>query len=277
MPDKYSLLSQISVDNLRRDVTALSTRWHTRHTLCQDHSAIAAAVASEFRKRGYTPTFHRYQQQGNTLLNVLAEKPGPKTPPLLVCAHFDSRQQRLQEPEAKAPGAGDNATGVAVVWELARLLRSVRLSHPVRFACFSGEEQGLWGATAYAQELAAARAPLELVFNLDQIGYPGKSRALFLDRDQGGRRENNAPSAKHIARLEALAKTVVKVPTQIDPVEGSDYVPFEQQGYVVVGLYEGEYRYPHYHRDTDTVDKVDFAYVRDMARLTLAFLLDYAV
>lgn len=70
---------------------------------------------------------------------------------------------------------------------------------------------------------------------------------------------------------------MVKVPTAIDPVEGSDYVPFEQQGYTVVGLYEGEYHYPHYHKDTDTADKVDFHYVRNMARLTLAFLLDYAV
>jgi hypothetical protein len=45
----------------------------------------------------------------------------------------------------------------------------------------------------------------------------------------------------------------------------------------VTGLYEGEYRYPDYHKSTDTFDKVDFAYVSDHAKLALAYLLDMAI
>lgn len=277
MRDKYSLLEQVSETNLKRDVIALSTRWPTRHTLSRHHDAIATALTQRFKASGYVPRYHLYTRSGKSLKNVIADKAGPATPMILVCAHFDSRQQQLDQPESPAPGANDNATGVAVLWELARLLQPLKMKHPLRFCLFSGEEQDLWGSTAYAKELHERKTPIEFVYNLDQVGYPSKKRELFLDRDEGGPKSNNAASAKLVARLETLAQTVVKVPTKIDPVEGSDYVPFEQRGYVVTGLYEGEYRYPHYHKDTDTADKVDFAYVRDMARLSLAFLLDYAL
>lgn len=183
MRDKYYLLDQVSLANLKRDVTLLSNRWPTRHTLSKHHPAIAATVAERMKQLGYGATLHSYEQQGKRLLNVIADKPGPKHPAILLCAHFDSRQQRLNEPEAPAPGADDNATGVAIIWELARLLHPIALKVPLRFAFFSGEEQGLWGSTAYAGELAEKKTPLELVFNVDQVGYPRKDLALFLDRD----------------------------------------------------------------------------------------------
>ena len=274
--DKYTVLQQVSRANLEREVKELATRWPTRHTLSKHHVAIVEHLENRFKALGYVPKRHAYSNQGRALYNVLAEKPGGSGGAILVCAHFDSRQENLRAPEAPAPGANDNATGVAVVFEVARLLKNIPLRHPVRFVLFSGEEQNLWGSTAYASECKAKGEKLTLIFNLDEVGYPDKAKSLFLDRDEGGQRENNDASAKLVARLEELARTVVKVPTKIDPVEASDYVPFEQHGYVVTGLYEGEYRYPHYHKSTDTPEKVDFGYVTDMARLTLAFLLDYA-
>jgi Zn-dependent M28 family amino/carboxypeptidase len=274
--DKNALLKKISRASLERDVKDLATRWPTRHTLSKHHPAIVAYLSARFKALGYAPTLHGYTQAGASLRNVLAQKSGGSGAPILVCAHFDSRQEDLGAPEAPAPGANDNATGVAVLFEVARLLKDIPMRVPVRFVLFSGEEQGLWGSTAYAAACKKRGEKLTLVFNLDEIGYPDKEKHLFLDRDEGGRPENNAASAKLITRLEWLARNVVKVPTRIDPVEASDYEPFEALGYTVLGLYEGEYRYPHYHKSTDTPDKVDFGYVTDMARLTLAFLLDYA-
>jgi Zn-dependent M28 family amino/carboxypeptidase len=274
--DKNALLKKISRASLERDVKDLATRWPTRHTLSKHHPAIVAYLSARFKALGYAPTLHGYTQAGASLSNVLAQKSGGSGAPILVCAHFDSRQEDLGAPEAPAPGADDNATGVAVLFEVARLLKDIPMRVPVRFVLFSGEEQGLWGSTAYAAACKKRGEKLTLVFNLDEIGYPDKEKHLFLDRDEGGRPENNAASAKLITRLEWLARNVVKVPTRIDPVEASDYEPFEALGYTVLGLYEGEYRYPHYHKSTDTPDKVDFGYVTDMARLTLAFLLDYA-
>lgn len=265
---------QIVAKNLETDIRLLSTRWPTRHTLSRNHVAIVEYLQGRLKTLGLRVQRHAYQKGEHRLYNVVGTKAGGVGAPILLCAHFDSRQEDLGAPEAPAPGADDNATGVAIVLELARVLQTVPLKAPLRIVLFSGEEQGLWGSTAYAAECKARREAFRYIFNLDQVGYPNAKREIFLDRDEGGSRRNNAASARLVARLEQLARDVVKVPTRVDPAEGSDYIPFEAQGYTVTGLYEGEYRYPHYHKATDTYDKVDIGYVTDMARLALAFLRD---
>jgi Zn-dependent M28 family amino/carboxypeptidase len=273
----FRLVSQISQDRLKRRVYDLSTRWPTRHTLSRHHAPCAAYLQGVMAGLGLkkTAALHTYQAQGKTCYNVIGEL-GPKNPrsSVLFCAHFDSRQERIDQPEAPAPGANDNATGVAALLEVALLLRGVALKDRVVFALFSGEEQALWGSTAYAR--VPQKPPLRFVFNLDQIGYPPQTgeKSLFVDVDERGRPDNNDASKKLVARCVELARTVVRVPTRTDPVEGSDYIPFEKIGVPVLGLYEGEYRYPHYHKSTDTASKVDYAYLADMTRLTMAFLLD---
>lgn len=275
-PD-FALLTQISRPRIERDVRHLSTAWPNRHTLGASHLPCARWLAGRLGALGYKTAFHTYTRQGKTLHNVVAPASAapPPAPILLVCAHFDSRQEDLSDPHAPAPGADDNATGVAVLLELARLVRMIRVRprRAIRFVLFSGEEQGLWGSAAFAEN-----GPFRpgLVFNLDQIGYPPPDRALFIDCDQGGRKDNDAASAALAERLQRLARDVVKAPTRIDPAYGSDYIPFERQGIPIAGLYEAGKDYPHYHKATDTADHVDFAYVHAMARLALAFLLDMA-
>jgi aminopeptidase YwaD len=274
VPTDYSLLKQVSRTNLERDVTALATRWQSRHTLTRNHNAITEWLQRRFIESGYpSATFFPYTQGSRTLRNVLAERQGTKpAKTTILCAHFDSRQERMGDPEAPAPGANDNATGVAVVLEIARLLAKTPTGDTIRFLLFSGEEQAYWGSAAYAR-VVKHRTNLRFVFNLDQIGYPPPDRAIFVDRDEGGRLENNAASAALVTRIQHLARTVVKVPTRVDPTYGSDYLSFEAYGIPIVGLYEAGKDYPHYHQSTDTPDKVDFAYVHDMARLALATLL----
>jgi len=218
--------------------------------------------------------FHEYDHAGRRLRNVVGTKRGKTPRTIIACAHYDSRMQRLEDAESPAPGANDNATGVAALLEVARVLAPLSLSDSVRFAFFSGEEQGLWGSQAYARQVKSEHIDVHFVFNLDEIGYPPKDRALFVDRDEGGSvHENDAASAALVARIQTLAQTVVKVLTRVDPVEDSDYVPFEAEGYVVAGLYEAGEHYPAYHRTDDTMEKVDFAYVTDMPRLAAATLI----
>ncbi len=270
-----ALIKKISRANLERDVRHLSTAYPTRHTLGKYHVPVSEWLAEQFRARGLRDVrFHEYPQSGKTLRNVIANKAGkPSAKTILVCAHFDSRMKRLSDAEAPAPGANDNATGCAVLLEIVRLLTPLRLNESFRFVFFSGEEEGLWGSRAYAPEVKKSGLDLKFVLNIDQIGYPPADRALFVDRDEGGAVPgNDAASRALVEKIQTLAKTVVKVPTRVDPAYGSDYVPFEAQGYPIVGLYEAGKDYPDYHQSTDTFDKVDFAYVHDMARLSLATL-----
>jgi Predicted aminopeptidases len=277
MPDRkpdFSLLKQVSRANLERDVKHLSTAYPTRHTLGRYLDACADWLADRMRSLGYRDvSFHTYEKAGKRLRNVVTNKEGRGKRTILVSAHYDSRMQNLRDAESRAPGANDNATGVAAALEVARLLRPVPLSDSLRFVFFSGEEQGLWGSYAYAPQVKREGLDLRFVFNLDQIGYPPQDRALYVDRDEGGHPSNNAASDALVKRVQELARTVIKVPTRVDPAYGSDYVPFEELGYTIVGLYEAGKDYPAYHRSTDTADKVDFAYVADMTRLCLATLL----
>ena len=277
----FSLVKQVSRQNLERDVKFLSTNWPTRHTLSRHHDAIAAYLEGRLAPSVGRARIQTYQMGGRTLKNVVgvAEHTGDRSlAPVLFCAHFDSRQERLDLPEAPAPGADDNATGVAAILEIARLwkLHGGTKNSPVIFALFSGEEQNFWGSSAYVHEFASENARLRFVFNLDEIGYPPQKgpKSLYVDRDERGRKDNDAESSRLVNRCCELARTVVNVPTKIDPAEASDYMPFEKIGVPVLGLYEGEYRYPHYHKSTDTADRVDFGYVADMTRLSLAFLID---
>jgi Zn-dependent M28 family amino/carboxypeptidase len=274
----FSLLTQVRRTNLEKDVRWLSTAWPTRHTFSKHHEDIALQLRDRLAAHGAPAGFHRYVAEGKPCLNVVAALSPPKPrSSVLFCAHFDSRQENMGNPEAPAPGADDNATGVACLLEVMRLASSAALKDRVIFALFSGEEQALYGSSAYAR--VKQTPPLRFVFNLDQIGYPPQKghRALFVDVDERGRPENNAVSKKLVARCRELARTVVRVPTRTDPAEGSDYVPFEAAGVPILGLYEGEYRYPHYHKSTDTFEKVDYGYLTDMTRLTLAFVLDQCV
>ena len=278
----FSLVKQVSRANLERDVRHLSTAWPTRHTFSRHHEAVSAYLRGRLATHCTEAHLETYIAQRRKRLNVVGVSSPPTTKlkqsTVLIGAHFDSRQEDLQNAEASAPGANDNGTGVAALLEVARLwkLYPGRKTDRVVFALFSGEEQGLWGSEAFVASRANTVSAIKWVFNLDQIGFPPQAgpKFHFLDIDEAGRKNNNGESARLIARLEDLAKNVVKVPTKRDPAEGSDYMPFEQRGVPIVGLYEGEYRYPHYHKSTDTYDKVDFGYVTDMTRLTLTFLID---
>lgn len=278
------LIERVSRANLERDIRHLTTAWPTRHTLSRHSAEAAKWIADRLRRLGMKPVLDPYQLPSRNApggkarcLNVVGElaaiRKGARIS--LVCAHFDSRQQNLGDPDAPAPGAGDNASGVAALLECARLLaaHAEPRRDTLRFVFFSGEEQGLLGSQAYARK-ASNRDGLRLVFNVDQIGYPPPDRALYVDRDESGRPENNAASAAMVETVRKLAADVVKVPTRVDPAEGSDYISFERYGVPILGLYEAGQHYPHYHRDTDTIDHVDLRYVQDMTRLALASILE---
>lgn len=92
---------------------------------------------------------------------------------VLVCAHYDSISElsSVEDPDAPAPGADDNATGVAAVLEFARASDGHDFRRDVIFVCYSGEEEGLYGSSHFAGKLASANEPLLAVLNADMLSY----------------------------------------------------------------------------------------------------------
>lgn len=169
------------------------------------------------------------------------------------------------------PGADDNASGVAVLLEVARALaKQGPFLRDVAFVVFTGEEAGLRGSRAYVRALgppASARARVHSMVNLDTVGRKGARPLLVLD---GG----SASEWVHIVRGIGFTAGVA---AQLASEGGgaSDQAAFLEVGIPAVQLFAG----PHadYHRASDTADKVEAASLVDaavVAREMVAYLAD---
>ena len=95
---------------------------------------------------------------------------GEKAPWVLVTGHYDSRATDVMDAKVGAPGANDDASGVAVSLESARALSGMKVSGTIVFVAVAGEEQGLNGSKHLAQLAKAQGWPLEAVLNDDIVG-----------------------------------------------------------------------------------------------------------
>lgn len=106
--------------------------------------------------------------EGLLLVNVIGEIRGSDPSRVYgVLAHFDSTSDT---PTAAAPGADDNASGLAGTLEISRILSAYDLRYSYRAAFINAEEVGILGAEAFAQQAIADGAPWEGIFNIDSIG-----------------------------------------------------------------------------------------------------------
>jgi hypothetical protein len=87
-----------------------------------------------------------------------------------MSSHYDDCDGHCTDGVGTAPGADDNGSSVAAVLEAARVMASSRFRGTIVFACFDGEELGLWGSNHYAHELAAQHATVTAVLNNDIVG-----------------------------------------------------------------------------------------------------------
>ncbi len=188
------------------------------------------------------------------------------------CALTTTRSPRPRR--TSAPGADDNASGLAVLLEVAELLRDVTLRRGLLFAAFGGEEQGLLGSTACAEVAAAERWRIDVVVNLDMVAYqdPGRPHLVIVEYDQGNRNPGNDAAAKAFGLLMAQAAADhTNLSIEHTDIWNSDYMPFEAKGYACIGVYEGSEN-PDYHKTTDTVDVLDMDHLAQVAKMVVATL-----
>lgn len=276
LPDKFiaAIVSLISQSNLQNWVQTLSA-FPTRHTKSPTIHQVSAWLVNQFKSFGYTDVvLHPYTKAGYQLENVVCTKQGKGNTGqvLVLCGHYDCCMEEPNNATATAPGADDNATGIAVILEIARILAQVDLEDSVQLVSFSGEEQGLWGSTAYAQHVQANNINVHRLINLDMVGYPSTDSAIIVERDMGGVASNNQASQDFGKVMEQMALDYTSMPVKLGPIYSSDYMPFEARGYVVIGAYEAGEN-PHYHTSTDAPNTVNYSYVADVARMTMATVL----
>ncbi len=267
------LISNVSTTNLRQTILDLQN-YRTRYTYTWQCDSAAAYLSRRFSSLGVSTRYDTYILNGNTSYNVEATYPGLVHPESIViaCGHFDSYSSQAQ---TNAPGADDDASGVASALEIARVLTTARFRWTVKYVAFSGEEQWMKGSYHWVDSVAVPQGMrIAGVYNLDMIGYPAyDSNLIYITPNSASR--SLAVLAESVNRQYGLS---MRAFNYLDEDAAGDHTPFWEKGYKAVfviedsewGIWNGSN--PHYHTTHDTLGYVKMSLVTRTTKLALGCL-----
>jgi aminopeptidase YwaD len=264
--DKYiaCLVELVSSHTIKSSIQHL-TSYSTRFTFSDKIVPAREWIYRQFVTMGYTDVVYQdFVLCDSIQKNVICSKSGQSNRVLILCAHYDSTARSTvgwDWQTCPAPGANDNASGVAAMLETARILRNVDLDFDIRFIAFAGEEQNLTGSRAYAEYALDNAMDISLVINLDEIGCPDTEWNVVIGEDQGNHTPIKNAASHDFAKVMAESAADYTVLTcKYADIWASDHMPFNSGGYAVIGVCEAG-RYRHSHEVTDTCDNIDIDYV----------------
>ncbi|MYZ41095.1 M20/M25/M40 family metallo-hydrolase, partial [Streptomyces sp. SID4917] len=321
------LLKEIDRDRIEATVRRLAA-FGTRHTLStQDdpERGIGAArdwIYEELKRYAaasggrMTVELQSYIQEpasripvATRITNVVATLRGSVDPDrvYVVSGHYDSRASDVMDAVSDAPGADDDASGVAVAMELARVMARRRPAATIVFAAVAGEEQGLYGAAHMAEQFKATGSNVLAMFTNDIVGSPKADDGtrdpytvrLFAEgvptaetpaeanvrRSVGG--ENDSPTrqlarfVRDVANNDATGMNVRVIYRRDRYLRGGDHIPFLERGYAAARFTEPTEDFAHQHQDVrvedgrqygDLPEFCDFGYIARVARVNGAAL-----
>ncbi len=265
-----------SAAEIRRHVEALAGQIGERN-MWRYPSLLAAAeyIRQGFASRGFSVQTQDYEVDGRTVSNLQAEIPGSSRASeiVLVGAHYDSVRG--------CPGANDNASAVAALLELGRLLRGTSPEATVRLVAFVNEEPPFFqgaqmGSVVYARHARRSGDTVSAMLSLETIGfysdapgsqaYPPPFGLLYPDRGNFIAFVGNTASSALVRQCLASFRRHTDFPSQgiaapaaVPGVGWSDHWSFWQEGYPAVMITDtAPYRYSHYHLPSDTPEKLDY-------------------
>ncbi len=278
-------LAQVSAENLVNHVNALAAL-PTRHVNSAGAQAAAEIIYSRFLSIGgrlnvgYAEFELNYNDVPTRQRNVIARLPGsdPTAGILVVGAHYDSRTVNLEDASSPAPGANDNATGVAALLEIARVLANEMPYLTIDLVAFAAEEVGAQGSERYLQAAQARGETIWGVIVLDIIGNsagPQSGGFIRVYSAEGGSRA--LAEWLPLVSQAYLTDFVVLLEPRIDrPGRYSDHVPFNAAGIPSLRIIEGVEDFSRQHNSEDLPQYLDADYHRRATQLTLAAIIHLA-
>jgi Zn-dependent M28 family amino/carboxypeptidase len=252
----------------------LSSPAHLHHT--------EAYLLERFAKLGLLVTTHEFQAWGGIYRNVIAtghpavSQDRPALPPLIVAAHYDTVRG--------SPGADDNASGLAVLLDVAEQITQTPRSRPVRFVAFALEEEDLLGSRAYAAYLRATAQDIHGAIVLECVGYaraeegsqqippripvavPTVGNFLAVIGNQTSRSLTLAVEQAIRPHVSVIPLVVPGNGEHLPDTRRSDHTAFWEEGFPAVMLTDtANFRNPHYHRPTDTLDTLNLDFMASVA------------
>lgn len=231
----------------------------------------------QFWDAGLTVTKQSFQALDGTYQNVIGTalpdtEPFQSAPPLLLAAHFDTVQG--------SPGADDNASALAVLLHVARQVQAMKLARPIHFIAFNLEEENLLGSSAYTVLLRENRETIQGAIVLECVGYasrqpnsqktpPGVPIAVPTTGNFLAVIGNERSHALTGSVVQAMKPHLPIVPLvvpgngeKLPDTRRSDHTSFWEQGFPALMLTDtANFRNPHYHRPTDTLDTLNLDFM----------------
>jgi hypothetical protein len=323
-----NILKEISAKNIQASIEKLVSLG-TRHTLSDTMSDTRGIGAA---RRWIKTEFERYAKTSGGRLNVEFQEsivpPSQRVPTparvvnvlatlkpahdgssvgrtIIVSGHYDSRASNPMDVKSDAPGADDDASGVALVLELARVMSQCEFEATIIFAAFAGEEQGLFGATALADWAKQHSVNVEAVFNNDMVssttdGSGTKENRVvrlfseaFSSLDTGAVfRQRVSLGLENDGGSRTLARYIKEIGERYNPdfgvqliyrldrfLRGGDHRPFHERGFRAVRFCEVKENYDRQHQDVrmengkeygDLPKFVDYEYCAQVAKVNAA-------
>ena len=288
----------VSIDRIRRHIETLE---EVRHPVAAPEGLERAAnyVAAYFDTLGYEPSEHRFPGNGRLFRNVIATHRGLGNPleRVVLLAHYDT--------VAESPGADDNASGVAVMLEVATLLARLEFERTIQFIGVTLEENereddpgsGTRGSRALAAHARENGWNVEGVVVLESVAYaedhavqtvppgvpiPVPEFGNFI-AVVGNERSNELVAGFSRAieqqRID-LPHVCLAVPGNGEALPDSrrsDHAPFWDEGYRAIMVTDTtNFRNPHYHRPTDTMGTLNLEFAAKVCGATAGLVVDIA-
>lgn len=245
-------------------------------------------LQQQLAQAGLTVTTQPFPALGGTYRNVIGTAQPSTTvqsaAPLILAAHFDTVEG--------SPGADDNASALAVMLHVARQVRSMKLVRPLHFIAFNLEEDNLLGSRAYTSLLRKNGDAIHGAIVLECVGYashqansqkipPGIPIAVPTTGNFiaviGNERSQTLTGAVAQAMKSHLPIVPLVVPgngEKLPDTRRSDHTSFWEQGFPAVMLTDtANFRNPHYHRPTDTLDTLNLDFMASVTEGLVATII----
>lgn len=264
----------MDADTLKRDVEELVVSGG-REPGSNGHAAARAFLLERVKAlglEGYPGDSYEspYKGPGFTFVNVMGKLPGKQSdlPPLLVAAHYDTF--------GPYPGADDNAAAIAILLSVIEPLRKRSLERPVVFAFFDAEEPPyymtpLMGSKRFYE--AQRQEPIHCAIVLDlcghDIGVPGLEDLLFVT---GLESDPALPQALKTCDPKTGIRTIATLNRYVGDMSDHHVFRINRRPYLFLSCG----RWPHYHRPTDTPDRLNYEKMGHIADYVQALVCDVA-
>jgi Zn-dependent M28 family amino/carboxypeptidase len=276
--DPLTLAPLVSQTELTTTISALEGMG-TRYTMSQGDETARDYLSDRLTDMGLTVELDPFMVAGQTANNIIARHDGTETNIVYIySAHYDSTSNT---PMTAAPGADDNATGVAGVLEAARILSKHSFKYSIWFVFTAAEEQGSLGSKHMATWLMQQGYEVRGVIAPDMIGYwpQGESDSMDILGDPASQH-----LADHMSEVAAALGVPYKKHINHSFCYGDDHTSFQEAGIPAISPMDcveahnmsvGEST-PHYHRPTDTMATLHMGFTTKVASVIVVTLAEMA-